>query len=156
MTEDIDIDEGNEDDGGNPLVGTLRKELRQSSKRARELEADAEAGREARKELAFIKAGLPETGPAKFFREHYSGDLDVTAIQTAAREAGFMDDSTDTGAAAIESQSQAAQGATGNVTMGSDEEFNSEMQKAALNAPRGETSKAIAEVFRRYNRFPDG
>jgi hypothetical protein len=38
--------------------------------------------------------------------------------------------------------------------MGSQEEMNAEMDKAAREAPRGQESKAIAEVLARYQRSP--
>jgi hypothetical protein len=150
MTDDATIDQDDDQGDDSPTTNELRRQLRDANKRANQLERDAEAGHAARKRLAFSDAGIPDTGPSKFFREHYSGDLDPEAIKTAAAEFGFVDTAPVAGVSDIEAQSAAAQGASGNVAQGSDEEFLAEIEKAAANAPRGQASQRIDEVMRRY------
>jgi hypothetical protein len=157
MSEDATIDQSDESsDDDSPTTRELRQQLRAANKRAADAAREAEAGMEARKRIAFSDAGIPDNGPGKFFREKYDGDLDPEVIKTAAAQYGFVDNTPTPGVADIEAQSAAAQGATGNVTQGSDEEFRLEIEKAAQNAPRGQTSQRIDEVFRRYRGASQG
>jgi hypothetical protein len=69
------------------------KELRDAYDRAKaERDAareEAEAGRKAQRELAFLKAGIPtETPVAKLFVSSYSGEMDSDAIKAAWSELG--------------------------------------------------------------------
>jgi len=65
----------------------------------RRLEADAEAGRkaqaeaaQARRELAFLKAGVDLESPlGKLFAKGYDGDLTPDAVKSAAVEAGIVE-----------------------------------------------------------------
>jgi hypothetical protein len=146
---DYEPDEGEGDDL-NPVNAKLRRELKESKREQRAMAEELEAGRDARKRLAFSDAGIPDTGPGKFFREHYAGDLDPEVIKTAAAEYGIVDNAPVAGVSDIEAQSAAAQGASGNIAQGSDEEFIQEIERAAREAPRGQTSQRVDEVFRKY------
>jgi hypothetical protein len=151
MSEDATIDPQDDDSGDDsPTTRELRQQLRAANKRAAELAKEADEGRDARRQLAFSKASIPDTGPGRLFREHYAGDLDPEVIKTAAAEYGIVDNAPVAGVSDIEAQSAAAQGASGNVIQGSDEELLAEIEKAAATAPRGFTSQAVADVMRRY------
>jgi hypothetical protein len=154
--DDIDNDDEPGEEEDTPTARLLRKKLSTANKRERELEALVEANQGAARRIAFLDAGIPDTPQATFFREHYTGDLDPEVIKTAAAEHGFIEDTPTPGVAEIEAQSEAAYGGQGNVVQGSDDEFNTEVDRAAREAPRGKTSQAIDDVFRKYNRVNRG
>jgi len=72
------------------LDENIRKELRKAKDAKREL-ADAQAELQAMKrEVAFTKAGIPETGPGALLRKAWDGDTDPDAIRKAAEEYGIF------------------------------------------------------------------
>lgn len=77
------------DDGTN-TVTLSRQQIRNLEKRAKDADtADLRAGA-AERELAFIRAGVPDTPAAKYFVKGYDGEVTAEAIRTAAVEAGFL------------------------------------------------------------------
>jgi hypothetical protein len=72
------------------MVQMARKDIRALERQAK---AGDEARREAeaaKRELAFLKAGIPETGPGKLFVKAYDGELSAEAIHEAAMEYGII------------------------------------------------------------------
>lgn len=64
------------------------KNLRAKAKKADQFERELA---QAKRELAFTKAGIPSDDPRMgYFVKGYDGDLEPTAIRQAAIEAGFM------------------------------------------------------------------
>lgn len=81
--EDVQEDQQPKD----PVRAQLRK-VEAENKRLRQLEAEA---LEAKRELAFVKAGVDLSAPmARYFVKGYDGDLEVEAIQKAAAEANLI------------------------------------------------------------------
>jgi hypothetical protein len=70
--------------GDNPNIRQLRE-------KARKHDAVAAERDEARRELAFYKAGIPDNKVAELFKKAYDGDVDPDAIRTAAAEYGLVD-----------------------------------------------------------------
>jgi len=71
----------------NPVRSHLRK-LEEEVKALRQAAAEAEA---AKKELAFVKAGVPMYHPAsKYFIKGYDGDFTPEAIRAALEEANLI------------------------------------------------------------------
>jgi hypothetical protein len=71
----------------NPVRSHLRK-LEEEVKALRQAAAEAEA---AKKELAFVKAGVPMDHPAsKYFIKGYDGDFTPEAIRAALEEANLI------------------------------------------------------------------
>lgn len=84
-----EYDEHFSDEETEHLDPNIRAELRKSRERAKEAEA-AKAETEAlKRELAFTKAGIPETGVGALLRKAYDGDTDPDAIRQAAAEYGI-------------------------------------------------------------------
>ena len=80
-----DFDE--ETEGKNPL----RQALKQKEKELAEAKKAAAEAAEAKRELAFIKAGVPMDNPmSRYFVKAYDGDLDPDAIKQAALEAQLI------------------------------------------------------------------
>lgn len=76
-----------ETEGRNPL----RQALKQKEKELAEAKKAAAEAEEAKKELAFIKAGIPFDNPmSKYFVKAYEGPLDPDAIKQAALEAQLI------------------------------------------------------------------
>lgn len=76
-----------ETEGKNPL----RQALKQKEKELAEAKKAAAEAAEAKRELAFIKAGVPMDNPmAKYFVKAYDGELDPDAIKQAALEAQLI------------------------------------------------------------------
>ena len=64
------------------------KNLRAKAKRADALESE---NAQMKRELAFVKAGIPMEDPKMgYFMKGYDGELDPSAIRSAAEEAGFI------------------------------------------------------------------
>ena len=83
-------DEFYEDQDDDNLDPNIRAELRKSKERAREVaEAKAELNN-LKRELAFTKAGIPETGVGALLRKAYDGETDPEAIRNAAAEYGIL------------------------------------------------------------------
>ena len=83
-------DESQDQAGRNPVRARMR-ELEAENKRKDALLAEAE---QAKRELAFLKAGVnPENPMAKYFIKGYEGDLSTDAIRAAAQEANIVESS---------------------------------------------------------------
>jgi hypothetical protein len=66
------------------MVQMSRKDIRaleRKAKAADQANADAHA---AQRELAFLKAGIPDSGPGKLFAKAYDGELTAEAIRQSA------------------------------------------------------------------------
>jgi hypothetical protein len=105
---DEDFSDDLDDDGGN-----IHAQLRIERKRAAELEAQVTQAAEDRKELAFLKAGLPQSKTTDFFMKHYDGELNPDAIAAAAEEAGIVSPATQQANESIQAQAGMAQGMSG-------------------------------------------
>jgi hypothetical protein len=86
-----DINDFDDDVNGtaekNPVRAHLRK-VEEENKQLRQLAAEAEA---AKKELAFVKAGVPMDHPAsKYFIKGYDGEMTPEAIRMALEEANLI------------------------------------------------------------------
>ena len=82
-----DEETGQQTTGKNPLRQHL-KELEKEVQELRQLKMEAE---NAKRELAFAKAGVPMGSPmAKYFVKGYDGELTPEAIRSAAAEAGLV------------------------------------------------------------------
>jgi len=80
-----------EDDETEPQRNPLRDQLKAKEKRLAELERELQEVSDAKRELAFVKAGIDLANPAsKYFVKAYDGDLDPDAIRNAALEAHLM------------------------------------------------------------------
>ena len=89
-TEMAESDEFYQDEEIDHLDPNIRAELRKSRERARAAdEANAEV-KALRRELAFTKAGIPESGVGALFRKAWDGDTDPEAIIEAAKEYGIL------------------------------------------------------------------
>jgi hypothetical protein len=153
---DFDDEEVNEevDDDENGPSG-LRKRLRRAEREVKEANERASANEAAAKRVAFLDAEIPDTPQTKFFREKYDGELTAEAIRSSASTYGFVTDTDHTEELGeVASQSDASFGAEGPTVLGSQEEMMTEMDKAARDAPRGQESRAIADVVARYTRSP--
>ena len=83
-------DESYDDTEPEVLDENIRRELRKAKDAKREL-ADAQAELQAMKrEVAFTKAGIPETGPGALLRKAWDGDTDPDAIRKAAEDYGIF------------------------------------------------------------------
>jgi len=72
------------------LDPNIRAELRKSRERAKAAE-QAQAELDAlKRDLAFTKAGIPDTGTGALLRKAYDGDTDPEAIRKAAEEYGIF------------------------------------------------------------------
>ena len=105
------------DDGS--LDPNIRKELRASRIAKRELEAEKAANQSAQRELAILKAGIPESPARDLFLKAYDGPVTTEAIKTEAERYGLMAPPAGTGAGGPTAEELAAQqriagaGATG-------------------------------------------
>jgi hypothetical protein len=80
-----------EDDETEPQRNPLRDQLKAKEKRLAELERELQEVSDAKRELAFVKAGIDLANPAsKYFVKAYDGELDPEAIRNAALEAHLM------------------------------------------------------------------
>ena len=85
-----DSDEFYDDQESENLDPNIRAELRKSKDRAREAEAAKSEVAQLKRELAFTKAGIPETGVGALLRKAYDGDTDPEAIRKTAEEYGIF------------------------------------------------------------------
>ena len=77
-------DTHDDDDRGDEDFKNLRAKARKADQYERELA-------QAKRELAFVRAGVPLDDPKMtYFVKGYDGDLEPDAIRSAAIEAGFM------------------------------------------------------------------
>lgn len=142
------------DEDPSTLVRNLRKQLKESNKRAAAAEERAEQNGSASRRVAFLDAGIPDTPQTQFFREHYSGELDPETIKAQAMTHGFItpEDHSDE-VNAIQGMSEGVQGGDRPSVPGTDmSEFDADVAAAVAKAPRGGEAKAIDEVYQRYQR----
>jgi len=83
-------DEFYDDQDSGSLDPNIRAELRKSKERAREAEDAKHEVMQLKRELAFTKAGIPETGVGALLRKAYDGDTDPEAIRKTAEEYGIF------------------------------------------------------------------
>ena len=90
--DDFDADQGeDQNDEPQPDRNPLRAELKKAQRDLKASRAEAEAGKTATRELAFIRAGIDLKAPgAKSFVKAYDGDLTAEAITAAAVEDGIV------------------------------------------------------------------
>lgn len=76
------------DGDGNPVLSPgIRAQMRQQEK---DLKESQQRLREYEARAVFAEVGVPDSGPGKFFRDHYSGPLDRDSVEKAAKEAGAV------------------------------------------------------------------
>ena len=69
----------------------VRARMRELEDRNKALEAQAKEAEGAKRELAFVKAGVdPYSAAAKYFVKGYDGELTAEAIRAAAEEASLI------------------------------------------------------------------
>ena len=69
----------------------VRARMRELEDRNKALEAQAKEAEAAKRELAFVKAGVdPDSAAAKYFVKGYDGELTAEAIRAAAEEASLI------------------------------------------------------------------
>ena len=141
--EDLEEEPGDEDQPR--MVQIPRKDIRaleRQAKAADQARADAYA---AQRELAFLKAGIPDVGPAKLLVEHYDGELTVEAIRAKAVEYGIIQDQPSVSADELAAVSRMANTASGAVPATGQPDIGAELIAA------GRKSQAeVMEVVRRY------
>lgn len=76
----------NEYDDSPVLDPNIRKQLREAEKVAKEAAEAKKQLLELQKEMAFTKAGIPETGAGALLRKAYEGELTAEAIRKQAEE----------------------------------------------------------------------
>ena len=87
MSDVNEFDDETMDQGQDPVRAHMRK-LEKELKAERAARAEAEA---AKRELAFVKAGVPLDNPvAKYFIKGYDGEITPDAIRAAAEEANLI------------------------------------------------------------------
>ncbi len=80
-----------EDDDQTVETNPARAHMRKLEKENREIKKMLAEAQEARKEIAFIKAGLDMNHPmAKYFMKGYDGEISPEAISTALAEAQLI------------------------------------------------------------------
>jgi len=83
-----DFDDNDDDDLGNEDESSVLKGLR---KQVRENASAAKERDDLARELAFTKAGVPDSKAAAYFVKGYDGEMTSEAIRSAAVEAGFLE-----------------------------------------------------------------
>jgi hypothetical protein len=87
MSDVNEFDDETMDQGQDPVRAHMRK-LEKELKQSKQALAEAEA---AKRELAFVKAGVPLDNPvAKYFIKGYDGEITPEAIRAAAEEANLV------------------------------------------------------------------
>ena len=130
-------DEFYEDQENDNLDPNIRAELRKSKERAKEVESARAELDALKRDLAFTKAGIPETGVGALLRKAYDGDTDPEAIRNAAAEYGILGNQQGTTSELDSVQAELEQhrsiaGATGTNNSGPslDQEFLAALQSA--------------------------
>ena len=89
MTDTFDNDT-DEQEQREPLDPKIREELR-AARADRKAKTEAETELAAlKRDMAFDKAGIPETGAGALLRKAYDGDLSADAIKRSAEEYGIL------------------------------------------------------------------
>ena len=143
-------DESFDNDDPEVLDENIRLELRKAKTAKREL-ADAQAELQAMKrEVAFTKAGVPETGTGALLRKAYDGEIDPEAIRKSAEEYGIFQ-ATSAPSEPDYSDELArlaqAQGATSGSGVGGGMSTADKFQSALAQASTEEEVKAVVREF---------
>lgn len=148
-----------EDQDTDHLDPNIRAELRKSRERAKEAEAAKAEVETLKRDLAFTKAGIPETGVGALLRKAYDGDTDPDAIRKAAEEYGINTGGTTESAPdpvleELERHRNIA-GATGTNTSGPSpaQELLAAIQAGATEA---EVMEAISQMGAENGVYPTG
>jgi hypothetical protein len=146
--EETETDETNDEGGPDPV----RSQLRQREKENRDLKAELAQANSDRLELAFLKAGIPDTPMASFFRDHYDGDTSPDAIRTAAADLGILASTSQETSDQIDAMEQMSQDAGGSqppLPQDQAEEMDKAL-KAIRPGPR--YSEEVELVLQRFGR----
>jgi len=85
------MDSYDDETGEQAAKDPVRARMRQLEKELKVKEQELAEAAAARRELAFVKAGVPLDNPAtKYFVKAYDGELTPEAIRSAAEEANFI------------------------------------------------------------------
>lgn len=77
-----DLEEEREDEPR--MVQMSRRDIRALERKAKAADQATAEANAALRELAFLKAGIPDNGPGKLFAKAYDGELNAEAIRQAA------------------------------------------------------------------------
>jgi hypothetical protein len=141
-TEPDDDDEA--DEPSNEDFKNLRAKARKADKVERELA-------QAKRELAFVKAGIPMDDPKMgYFVKGYEGELDADAIKQAAVEAGFIQASTQQEDPAV-TAAKAGQAAVLAASSGTQPQFDEEAVAAQMEQAFKEGGlQGLSDVTQKY------
>jgi hypothetical protein len=142
--EDFDTNESDQEQNSGDI-----KSLRRAASGKKQLEQELEA---ARRELAFVKAGInPDDPKMRYFVKGYEGDLSAEAVRQAALEAGFLASQPQGGNQELQ-QAAAAQQRVMNASAGAMyEDASEEAALARLEEAMEEGGvDAMLEVARQY------
>lgn len=148
----------NEYDDAPVLDPNIRKQLREAEKVAKEAAEAKKQLLELQKEMAFTKAGIPETGAGALLRKAYEGDLTPEAIRRQAEEyqifgqSAHQETQSSNSDAELESMRRVAGAATG---AGGTPPVNVESAFSAAMANAQSESEAMAVVTQFYRENPD-
>lgn len=78
------------DEEPTPAKNPLRERMKELEAEVKALRAEQAEKQAIQRELAFTKAGIPDTAATKYFVKAYDGPLDAEAIRNAATEAGYL------------------------------------------------------------------
>jgi len=141
MSDSNEYEDDTNEDQGSP---------QQDSRDIKNLRRAAEEGKKAKREVAFLRAGIdPDDKRMSYFVKGYDGELDATAIRAAAVDAGFIqqEQAPDPAQqAAAQSQQRVAQAAEGVVT-----QYDGQGGVAALEQAYSEGGvSAMLDVAKQY------
>ena len=142
--DDFDTNESDQEQNSGDI-----KSLRRAASGKKQLEQELEA---ARRELAFVKAGInPDDPKMRYFVKGYEGDLSAEAVRQAALEAGFLASQAQEGKQELQ-QAAAAQQRVMNASAGAMyEDASEEAALARLEEAMEEGGvDAMLEVARQY------
>jgi ribosomal protein L12E/L44/L45/RPP1/RPP2 len=142
--DDFDTNESDQEQNSGDI-----KSLRRAASGKKQLEQELDA---ARRELAFVKAGInPDDPKMRYFVKGYEGDLSAEAVRQAALEAGFLASQPQGGNQELQ-QAAAAQQRVMNASAGAMyEDASEEAALARLEEAMEEGGvDAMLEVARQY------
>lgn len=88
----IEGDETQQQQPESSTIRQMREELKRKGEALESSTAEAEAGRDARRKLAFMDAGIDlDTPTGKLFADAYQGDLTTEAVKAKASEYGIIE-----------------------------------------------------------------
>lgn len=79
-----DLEEDQQEEDQPRMVQMSRRDIRALERKAKAAEQATAEANAALRELAFLKAGIPDTGPGRLFSKAYDGELNAEAIRQAA------------------------------------------------------------------------